>query len=69
MIGVVHYSGPCAICELHPEDRHEVERWMRARRGALAIGEEFALTWRAVKQHERQCLPPANDRRNQRRSA
>ena len=67
MIGVVHYAGPCAVCE-HPAAR-EITAALLAYTGALAVTQEHPdLTYRDIKQHERQCLPQANDRRNQRRT-
>ena len=62
MIGVTRYVGECVVCEMPPEDRQELEKWLLARRGALAIAKEFALTWREVKQHQNQCVPESTGR-------
>ena len=70
MIGVVHYSGPCAVCE-HP-DASRITAALLAHAGALAVSEEYPdSTYRDVKQHERNCLPSgaANNQTNQRRTA
>ena len=68
MIGVVHYSGPCAVCR-HP-DASRITAALLAYTGALAVSEEHPeLTYRDIKRHERHCLPQANNQTNQRSTA
>ena len=68
MIGVVSYVGPCAVCA-HP-DAPRITAALLAYTGALVVSEEHPdLTYRDIKQHERNCLSQANNQTNQRRTA
>ncbi len=56
MIGVVRYSGLCVVCE-HPAAR-EITAALLAYTGARVLSEEVPeLSYRDIKQHERNCLP------------
>ncbi len=68
MIGVTSYVGPCRVC-MHAE-RERITAALLAHVGARVLSEEVPeLSYRDIKQHERDCLPHANNQRNQRGTA
>jgi hypothetical protein len=55
-VGVIHYGGPCKVCA-RPE-AGEITAALLAYAGAWEVSTEHPeLTYRDVKQHERECLP------------